>query len=97
MLSTFYIDLLFLRAGDCERAPVWPLIVVHSCLKATFPQAAFIVQAAFFSEKVDRWLFWSSILLNVMFILYTYKAALFQDPVQFEVIFLKEELLPCLW
>ena len=30
------------------------LIVVHSCLIATFPQAAFIVQAAFFSEKGER-------------------------------------------
>ena len=33
------------------------LVVVYSCLIATFPQAACIVQAGFFSEKVERWLF----------------------------------------
>ena len=30
------------------------LVVVYSCLIATFPQAACIVQAGFFSEKVER-------------------------------------------
>ena len=33
------------------------LVVVYSCFIATFPQAACIVQAGFFSEKVERWLF----------------------------------------
>ena len=72
-------------------------VVLISCLIATFPQAAFIVQAAFFSDKVERKLFYTLILLNFILIFYTYKAALCQEPVPFEVIFLKVKLLLSLY